>query len=456
MRNLLQKCFKWQWLVCIAVGCCFASCKDDEESTSGYDPNKPIVLTDFYPNEGKLATQVILNGSNFGNSKENVKVFFNDKEASVISVKDDRMLVLAPKRASTVEDPECVVKVQVQEQMGEYNQTFNYYIQTTVTTLVGGSTSAQVNPTGTIPLSEAQFRANIDRCICVDKDKNVFFLVDNDGKFAAFMLNEEADKLISLKSDINAMFNSPILGYNSKEGIVYQFWANRDSHDVNYFDPKTDYAPTTAIGSVSWDDSNFPNIEGFGVWAAKCNFTMGPDGKMYSRMLGGNLVRIDVENARGENLTNGDLVGTKDGSAYGLVFDPQDENVFYFSNNDKHCIYKYDLRTKEWACWAGQEGKSGYLDGPIGQAMFNKPGQMCVDSEGNIILTDTENHCIRKITMSTGYVSTLAGKPQNSGYVNGSAEDAQFKKPLGICIDNDDVMYIGDSENRAIRRLAVE
>ena len=42
----------------------------------------------------------------------------------------------------------------------------------------------------------------------------------------------------------------------------------------------------------------FPNIEGFGVWAAKCNFTMGPDGKMYSRMLGGNLVRIDVENAR--------------------------------------------------------------------------------------------------------------------------------------------------------------
>ena len=139
MRNLLQKCFKWQWLVCLAVGCCFSSCKDD-------------------------------------------------KEASVISVKDDRMLVLAPKRASTIEDPECVVKVQVHEQIEEYKQTFDYYIQTTVTTLVGGSTSAQVNPTGTIPLSEAQFRANIDRCICVDQDKNVFFLVDNDGKFAAFML----------------------------------------------------------------------------------------------------------------------------------------------------------------------------------------------------------------------------------------------------------------------------
>ena len=139
------------------------------------------------------------------------------------------------------------------------------------------------------------------------------------------MLNEEADKLISLKSDINALFNSPVLGYNSKDDIVYQFWANRDSHEVYYFDPKTDYAPTTAISSISWDDPNFPNIEGFGVWAAKCNFTMGPDGKMYSRMLGGNLVRIDVENARGENLTNGDLVGTKDGSCLLYTSDAADE-----------------------------------------------------------------------------------------------------------------------------------
>ena len=148
-------------------------------------------------------------------------------------------------------------------------------------------------------------------------------------------------------------------------------------------------------------------------------------------------------------------MGTKDGTSRGLVFDPNDPDVFYFSS-DRHCIYKYDLRTKEWECWAGQEGKSGYLDGPIEQALFNSPGQMCVDSEGNIIFTDTENHCIRKITMSTGYVSTLAGTPQKSGYTNGTADNAQFKKPMGICIDSDDVMYIGDSENRAIRRLAVE
>ena len=140
----------------------------------------------------------------------------------------------------------------------------------------------------------------------------------------------------------------------------------------------------------------------------------------------------------------------------GLVFDPQDENVFISQIMISIVFINMIYVLKNVHVGLVKKVKVGYLDGPIGQAMFNKPGQMCVDSEGNIILTDTENHCIRKITMSTGYVSTLAGKPQNSGYVNGSAEDAQFKKPLGICIDNDDVMYIGDSENRAIRRLAVE
>lgn len=455
MRNLLQECFKWQWLVCLAVSCCFSSCKDDEKSISGYDPNKPIVLTDFYPNEGKLATQVILNGSNFGKNKEKVKVFFNDKQAAVVSVTDSRMLVLAPKRASTIDEPACTIKVLVEDQTGQYNETFDYRIQTNVTTLAGGTTSASVNPKGTVPLAVAQFRSNIDKTIFVDANKNVFFLVDNDGKCAAYMLNEEADMVKCLKEDLNTLFDSPILAYNANENKVYHLHGNLTNHEMAYFDPGSDYG-YTANGKFAFDNQNFNEVGGFGVWAAKANFTMGPDGKLYSRMLSGNLIREDTRTGMGENLTNGDQIGTKDGNSYGLVFDPADDNIFYFSNNDKHCIYKYDLRTRNWECWAGQEGKSGYLDGPIGQAMFNKPGQMCVDSEGNIILTDTENHCIRKITMSTGYVSTLAGTPQKWGYTNGTADKAQFRKPLGICIDADDVMYIGDSENRAIRRLAVE
>lgn len=71
-------------------------------------------------------------------------------------------------------------------------------------------------------------------------------------------------------------------------------------------------------------------------------------------------------------------------------------------------------------------------------------------------MADRDNHCIRKITMKTGYVSTVAGIPQKAGYQNGTSEVALLNQPVGLVIDSDDIMYIGDSENAAIRRLAIE
>jgi len=437
------------------LGCCLSSCGDDENNNSGYDPSKPIGLTDFSPTEGRLATQVILTGSNFGYNKDNVKVFFNDKEAAVISAKGDRILVLAPKRASTVEDPMCVIKVQVQDQEATFEQKFDYNIQTTVTTLTGGVTSASENPTGTVSLTEAAFRSSIDRPICIDADKNVFFLVDNNGKFACFMMNEESNMVKCLKEDLSAFLNAPLIGYSSVENKVYALNANRDVNDIAYFDPQADYAYTSS-GSFDWNSSDYEEITGWSIWASKHNYTMGPDGYFYCRMLCGYIIRQNPITRETENLVPGGLVGSKNGSTRGLAFDPQDDNVLYFSVDDQHCIYKFNILTKEWECFAGQEGNGGYLDGPLTQAMFNKPAQLCFDSEGNMIVADTENHCIRKITMSTGYVSTLAGTPQKSGYTNGTADVAQFNKPIGLVIDSDDVMYIGDSENRAIRRLAIE
>ena len=46
--------------------------------------------------------------------------------------------------------------------------------------------------------------------------------------------------------------------------------------------------------------------------------------------------------------------------------------------------------------------------------------------------------------------------PQKAGYQNGTSEVALLNQPVGLVIDSDDIMYIGDSENAAIRRLAIE
>jgi IPT/TIG domain./NHL repeat. len=457
MRNLLQQHFEWQWLICFTLALCFSSCKDDSESGS-YDPNKPVTLTDYYPTTGPISTQVILNGSNFGTNKNNVKVFFNEKEAAVVSVTGNKMLVLTPK----LPGEDCIIKVQVGNQVGQYEQTFDYIIQTNVSTLVGGDKSATQNVTGTVSLAEAQFKNAIKEVIAVDASKNVYFAVQDvdDGmnsKGYIYVLNEEANQLKVIKNNFGYFLTAPILAYNMLDNNVYIFHSNSGNYDYYYFETNNGFSEVS-MGNVSYDDSNIhPGGSGsMASWGARKCFAMNPsDGKFYIRSGGGYFYRINPLSRYGENLTNGRQVGTGDGNTYGCAFDPNDSNILYFSNDSRHCIYKYDLTTGECEVFAGS-GTAGYLDGYAVEAQFNQPCQIAFDSQGDMYIADKQNHCIRKIAMKTGYVSTVAGLPQQAGYRNGTDEVAQFNQPIGLAIDSDDVLYVGDSENRAIRRIAVE
>ena len=88
----------WRWLMSsMILGLLLSSCKDDDNTSREYNPNEEVVLTSFNPTKGPLASQVILYGSNFGNNKEIVKVFFNEKEANVVSAVGNKILVLAPR-----------------------------------------------------------------------------------------------------------------------------------------------------------------------------------------------------------------------------------------------------------------------------------------------------------------------------------------------------------------------
>lgn len=457
MKNVLLKCFRWQWFVCMAIGCCFSSCKDDDESSiSTYDPSKPIELTDFYPKTGPISTQVILNGSNFGNDKSKVKVFFNEKEAPVISVKGERVLALAPK----LPGDECTIKVQIGDQTLAYKDLFDYVIQTNISTLVGGDTSySGENPEGTCKLSEAQFKNKIELGIVVDASKNVYFCMQrrngNDSDGLIYVLNEEADQLKSIKQ-ANYFCNNPMLAYDPYNDKVYSFETNATGYGYSYFDALNGFTEISQ-GSFAFVNGELPSKGMTFPFTVRRAFAMNENGRFYCRGGWGEFYYVDPYTKKGEILHRDDNpVGTKDGDTYGAAFDPHDSNIFYFSNEGKHCIYKYNISTRECEVFAGIEGKNGYLDGKVAQAMFNRPCQICFDSEGDMYVADRDNHCIRKIAMSTKYVSTVAGIAGKSGYKNGTNEEALFNKPIGLAVDSEGVLYVGDSENRAIRRIAIE
>lgn len=101
---------------------------------------------------------------------------------------------------------------------------------------------------------------------------------------------------------------------------------------------------------------------------------------------------------------------------------------------------------------AGAAGSKGSADGPAATARFNSPYGVVLGSEGELYVTDTNNHTIRKIT-PTGEVSTLAGLAGSKGYADGSASQARFNHPSGIAIAPDGTLYIADDNNQVIRKI---
>jgi DNA-binding beta-propeller fold protein YncE len=94
-------------------------------------------------------------------------------------------------------------------------------------------------------------------------------------------------------------------------------------------------------------------------------------------------------------------------------------------------------------------------DGPALAASFNAPKELAIDREGNLLIVDTENHGIRRIDLRTGTVATIAGSGRQGGDGDGGpARAAALDRPHGAAVAADGSIYIGDTNNHRIRKLA--
>lgn len=101
--------------------------------------------------------------------------------------------------------------------------------------------------------------------------------------------------------------------------------------------------------------------------------------------------------------------------------------------------------------WAG-DGSPGFSDGALNQARFADPFGIAIDSKGNLYVADAgENNRIRKIT-SDGMVTTLAGGEE--GFQDGQGASARFNTPSALALDAQGNLYVADTGNNAVRRIA--
>jgi RHS repeat-associated protein len=94
-------------------------------------------------------------------------------------------------------------------------------------------------------------------------------------------------------------------------------------------------------------------------------------------------------------------------------------------------------------------GTYGFADGPAATAEFKYPQGVAVDAAGVVFVADTANHRIRKIA-TDGTVSTFAGDG-SPGFVDGAGNQARFNSPRGVAVDQQGNIYVADTGNAAVR-----
>jgi hypothetical protein len=152
--------------------------------------------------------------------------------------------------------------------------------------------------------------------------------------------------------------------------------------------------------------------------------------------------------------------GYVDGSMPGVKFNyPFSAAVagstLYVSDTYNNSVRSVNLSTGATATLAGSTaGTAGSTDATGTAARFSAPAGMVSDGT-NLYVADSSNHLIRKIVISSGAVSTLAGSG-TAGSGDGTGTAAQFNTPIGLALDTTNgLLYVSDQVYTKVRKIVI-
>ncbi len=142
----------------------------------------------------------------------------------------------------------------------------------------------------------------------------------------------------------------------------------------------------------------------------------------------------------------------------GIAISPGDDFLFITDplNQTLRMRYPGDRTLGYVITIGGSQGDAGAADGLAEVSRFASPSAVAVDPRGVLYVADSGNDRIRKLTTVPEYIgyyetATLAGG--SAGSADGSVERARFRGPSGIAVDGETIVYVADTGNHTIRKI---
>jgi len=126
----------------------------------------------------------------------------------------------------------------------------------------------------------------------------------------------------------------------------------------------------------------------------------------------------------------------------------------FVADTSNHAIRRIDANGAV-TTFAGTFSEGGSVDGQGSKARFDAPAGIARDGTGNLYVTDSSMNVVRKITPD-GTVTTIAGFAGLKGSADGNGSQARFNGPSGIAAFADGTLIVADTNNFTIRRISAQ
>lgn len=425
--------------------CSIFSCKKNNDKSNN---NTPLSVSAISPLHGPGGINISISGKGFSTNAGGNAVKVNGKAATVVSTNDSTLVVTIPSLAGT---GPVVVSVAGNTVNGP---TFTYDTVYAVSTYAGGLAG---NKDGTGINAQFQYPVGI----CSDPGGNLY-VTDRDnysirkiapGGVVSTIAGSGTQGYKDGQAD-TAQFNSPMDICRDGQGNLYitdlgnyEIRRLTTSGNVSTF-AGTIQAQGYADGTGS--AAQFQDVMGICMNAGG-TFDITDFGSAVIRSM---TAAGDVGTLAGFPYAQGSQDGTGQSARfsypYGICADKAG-NLFVTDYGASKILKITASGTV--TTYAGS-GTKGNADGTGTSASFSSPTGICADTLGNLYVADYSNFLIRRIN-SAGVVTTVAGTGKH-GNADGIGTSASFGILEFICIDSQGNLYIADSDNHSIRKISIK